>query len=103
LKKYKSSRIDQILAELIQAWGGTLQSDIHKLINSILNKGDFLDQWKESISALIYKKGNKTDCNNYHGISLFISLIQNFIQYPSFKGKSIYRWNYWGSSMCFSM
>jgi hypothetical protein len=28
------------------------------------------DQWKESIIVPIHKTGDKTDCNNYHGISL---------------------------------
>jgi hypothetical protein len=28
------------------------------------------EEWKESISAPIYKKGNKTDCSNYTGIPL---------------------------------
>jgi hypothetical protein len=35
LKRYKSPGIDQIPAELIQAGGNTLCSEIHKLINCI--------------------------------------------------------------------
>jgi hypothetical protein len=46
LKKYKSPGIDQILAELIQAGGEMLLSAIHKLINSVWNKEELLDQWK---------------------------------------------------------
>jgi hypothetical protein len=38
LKRYKSPGIDQIPAELIQAGGNTLRSEIHKLINCIWNK-----------------------------------------------------------------
>jgi hypothetical protein len=45
-------------------------STIHKLINSIWNKGELPDQWKESIIVPIHKKGDKTDCNNYHVILL---------------------------------
>jgi hypothetical protein len=47
-----------------------LLSAIHKLINSVWNKEELPDQWKESIIVPIHKKGDKTDCNNYHGISL---------------------------------
>jgi hypothetical protein len=48
LKKYKSQGSDQIPAELVQAGGETLLSEIHKLINSIWNKEGLPDQWKES-------------------------------------------------------
>jgi 3'-phosphoadenosine 5'-phosphosulfate sulfotransferase len=42
---------------------------IHKLVNSVRNKEELPDQWKESIVP-IHKKGDKTDCNSYPGISL---------------------------------
>jgi hypothetical protein len=61
---------DQILAELIQAGGEILLPAIHKLINFIWNKEELPDQWKESIIVPIHKKGDRTDCNNYHAISL---------------------------------
>jgi hypothetical protein len=70
LKKYKSPGSNQIPAELIQAGGEILLSEIHKLINSVWNKQELSDQWKESIIVPIHKMGDKTDCNNYHGISL---------------------------------
>jgi hypothetical protein len=70
LKNYKSPGSDQIPAELIEAGGEMLLSAIHKLVNSIWNEEELPDQWKESIIVPIHKKGDKTDCNNYRGISL---------------------------------
>jgi hypothetical protein len=70
LKRYKSPGVDQIPAELIQAGGGTLRSEVHKLIRLIWNKEELPHQWKESIVIPIHKKGDKTDCTNYRGISL---------------------------------
>jgi hypothetical protein len=70
LKNYKSPGSDQIPAELIQAGGEIFLSAIHKVINSVWNKEDLHDQWKESINAPIHKKGDKTDCNNYRRILL---------------------------------
>jgi hypothetical protein len=55
---------------MMQAGGETLQPEIHKLINSIWNKEVLPDQWKESIIVPVHKKGDKTDCSNYRGISL---------------------------------
>jgi hypothetical protein len=60
LKRYKSQGSDQILAELIQAGGETLWSEIQKPINSIWNNEELPDQWKKSVIVPIYK-GNKTD------------------------------------------
>jgi hypothetical protein len=73
LKKYKSPGSDQIPAELIQAGGEILLSEIHKLINSIWNKEELTDQWKESIIVPVQKMGEKTDCNNYRGILLLLT------------------------------
>jgi hypothetical protein len=70
LKKYKSPGSDHIPAELILVGGEMLLSAIHKLINSVWNKEELPDQWKESISVPVHKKGDKTDCNNYRRISL---------------------------------
>jgi hypothetical protein len=69
LKKYKSLGSDQIMAELVQIGGETLLPKIHKLFHSIWNNEELSYQWKESIKVPIYKKNDKTDCSNYHGIS----------------------------------
>jgi hypothetical protein len=42
LKKCKSPGSEKFLADTVQAGGQTLQSEIHKLINSIWNKEDCL-------------------------------------------------------------
>jgi hypothetical protein len=51
LKKYKSAGSGQILAELIPGGGETLMSVIHKLINSIWNRKNYLI----SRSPLLYQ------------------------------------------------
>ena len=48
----------------------TTRSEIHTLTYCIWNKKELPEQWKEWITVPIYKKGNKTDCSNYRGISL---------------------------------
>jgi len=55
---------------LIKARGRTICYEIHKLIISIWNKEELPEEWKDSITVPIYKKGDKTDCSNYTGISL---------------------------------
>jgi hypothetical protein len=42
------------LVELIQAVGNTLCSENHNLINSVWDKEELPEQWKESITVSIY-------------------------------------------------
>ena len=70
LKSHKSPGIDQIPAELIKAGGRTICLEIHKLITFIWKKEELPEEWKESITVPIHKKGDKMDCNNYRGILL---------------------------------
>jgi predicted transcriptional regulator len=60
-KKYKSPSSDEIPEEIIQAVGEILLSAIHILINSVCNKEELSEQWKESIIVPVHKKGDKTD------------------------------------------
>jgi hypothetical protein len=80
LKRHKLPEIDQIPVELIRARSRTIQFEVHKLINSFWNKVELPEEWKESTIVPVYKKGDKTDCNNYTGISL-LSTMYKF--YPS--------------------
>jgi hypothetical protein len=75
LKEHKSPGIDQIPAELRQGIR-TIRYEIDKLMNSIWNKEELPEEWKESIIVLVYKKGDKTDCSDYRGISLLPTMYQ---------------------------
>ena len=59
LKGHKSPGTDQIPVELIKARGRKIRPEIYKFINSIWKKEELPEQWKESITVPIYKKGHK--------------------------------------------
>jgi hypothetical protein len=94
LKMYKLPGSDQIPAEMIQAGGETLVSVIYNLINPIWNKEELPDPWKESIIVPVHKGSDRTECNNYHGISLLSTSYKILIKYPPFTFKSIHIRNY---------
>jgi len=56
---------------LIIAGCRTILFEITQNLHYIWNNQEMLDEWKESIIVPISKKGDKTDCNNYRGISYF--------------------------------
>ena len=55
---------------MIKAGGSTIRREIYELIISIWNKERMPKEWKESIIVPIYKKGDKTDCNNYNKMAV---------------------------------
>jgi hypothetical protein len=61
---------DEISVEMIQARGEILRSMFQNLINSIWNKEDLPDQSMESAILPSHKTDDKSDRNNYRGISL---------------------------------
>jgi hypothetical protein len=70
LNRHKSPGIDQIPAEVITAGSRIICFEIYKLINSIWNKEELPEEWKDSIIAPIYNKCDKTDYSDYSGVSL---------------------------------
>jgi hypothetical protein len=98
LKSYKSLGTDQIPAKLIKA-GGKTYSEIHRLICSIWNKEELPQQWKESIIVPIFRKGDKTDCNNYQGISLLSTAYKILSNILLARLTPICQRNYCGSSV----
>jgi hypothetical protein len=94
LKRYESPGIDQIPAELIKSWSRTIRSEIRQLVNSIWNKEQLPEEWKESIIGPIYWKGDKETAviiEPYHFGQLHTKC------YPTacVKANSICRGNYW--------
>jgi hypothetical protein len=54
---------------MINLVGRTSQSKFNKLINTIWNKEELPEEWKESIIVPIYTGGDKTNCRKCRGIS----------------------------------
>ena len=70
LKSYKSPVIDQIPAECTKVEVRTIRLDIHKLTDSVWNKEELPEKWKDSVIVAICKRGDKTYRSNYRGTSL---------------------------------
>jgi hypothetical protein len=80
-------------AELLQTGGETLVSVIHKLMNSIWNKEELPDQWKESIIYQFTKTMIKVT-NNY---CTAINFIRRF---EVFRAVTMKNGAFWGVTPC---
>ena len=48
----------------------TILSELHQLTILIWRQGKVPQQWKDAVITVLHKKGDKTECGNYRGISL---------------------------------
>jgi hypothetical protein len=70
LKNNRAAGPDRLKAELIKVDEMNLINTLWKLIENIWKEQIFPSQCKEGLICLIYKKGDRMMCANYHGISL---------------------------------
>ena len=70
LKDGKAPGGGGIPAEAWKHGGDNLFSRLHQLITNAWEVGSVPQAWKGASTVTIYKKGDRTDCGNYRGISL---------------------------------
>lgn len=71
MKNRKSTGKDMIPSEILSAFDdGEVLLELHQIICAWWEKGEVPKDWKDAIIIVLHKKGVKTDCNNYRGISL---------------------------------
>jgi hypothetical protein len=72
LRNNKATGEDMIPIEIINAFSkeGETRTTLCNIIERWWTSGDVPQSWKDAIFIILFKKGDKTDCNNYRGISL---------------------------------
>ena len=78
LKLQKSAGPDRIINEIIKTSNQVIIKSIVKILNLILKTGIYPKSWKDSYIIALHKKGDKSDPNNYRGISLISNLPKIF-------------------------
>nr|XP_014350459.1 PREDICTED: uncharacterized protein LOC106705466 [Latimeria chalumnae] len=70
MKNNKASGADGILAEVFKQGGVELTSHLHNLTLRIWNDEEIPDDLRDAMIVTIFKKGDKSICGNYRGITL---------------------------------
>ena len=59
---------------MLKYGGFIILKPLEKLLNFILNTGNFPEKWNESFLVLLHKSGSKLEPSNYRGISITSNL-----------------------------
>jgi len=79
LKNWKAPGSDSIPSELIKYGGEDMHNFIYRVCHSrVWQEETMPESWSEAIIIPLHKKGDKTECNNYRGISLLNSVYKIF-------------------------
>ena len=72
LKWVKAPGICGIHAELLKAGGNAALVSLHEVLCSAWNTGIISTDWKRGLVVPLWKgKGDRQDCTNYRGVTLF--------------------------------
>jgi hypothetical protein len=77
IKDGKSPGEDGINSELYKYAGNKFHNRLLNFFNNIYISKEIPTEWKRSVVIPIHKKGDKTNPENYRGISLLKNLLQN--------------------------
>ncbi|KAL4112678.1 hypothetical protein QTP88_016423 [Uroleucon formosanum] len=78
LKNWKAQGSNDIPAELIKYSGEEMHKVIFKICQRTWEEEQMPEDWKKALIIPIHKKGDKTECGNYRGISLLNSAYKVF-------------------------
>lgn len=70
LAEGKAPGVDGIPGEIWKHGGATLTNSLLMLIQQAWTEGSVPQEWKDANIVTIFKKGDRTQCGNYRGISL---------------------------------
>ena len=70
LKDKKAAGIDTMMSELLKNLDEPTLNMIVKIMNKIFDTGQFPEEWAVGIIVILFKGGEKSDINNYRGITL---------------------------------
>ena len=81
LKDGKAPGGDGIQAEVWKYGGANLSNRLHQWIIKVWEEGNVPQAWKDANIVTIYKKGDRTECGNYRGISLLSAADKIFARF----------------------